>query len=142
MTACPNFLKQYHAAMIKALGEDAKKINAKVGSIMAYSWADTAGKINNAAEFAQSFENYLKDVLEFADHVKVNCDDKNYTLDVKGCIICHGNEILRKEGVATACPIVQAAKYAAVKKLGKNLITKGVDKPGIVGECTIKYEFE
>ncbi|MBU4374862.1 MAG: hypothetical protein KJ714_10615, partial [Euryarchaeota archaeon] len=102
----------------------------------------TAGKINNAAEFAQSFENYLKDVLEFADHVKVNCDDKNYTLDVKGCIICHGNEILRKEGVATACPIVQAAKYAAVKKLGKNLITKGVDKPGIVGECTIKYEFE
>lgn len=142
MTSCQNFLKQYHAAMIKALGEDAKKINAKVGSIMADSWADKAGKTNNAAEFAQSFENYLKDVLEFADHVKVKCDDKNYTLDIKGCIICHGNEILRKEGVATACPIVQAAKYAAVKKLGKNLITKGVDKPGIVGECTIKYEFE
>ncbi len=70
--------------MIKALGEDAKKINAKVGSIIADSWADKAGKTNNTAEFAQSFENYLKDVLEFADHVKVKCDDKNYTLDICG----------------------------------------------------------
>jgi hypothetical protein len=48
--------------------------------------------------------------------------------------------MLRKEGVATACPIMQAAKYAAVKKLGKDVITKGVEKPGPVGECIMRFE--
>jgi hypothetical protein len=141
-TTSLNFFKQYHSTMIKALGEDAKKVNAKVGSIMADSWADKAGKMNSNSEFAHSFEDYLQNKLEFAKNVKINCDEKIYTLDIKGCAICHGNEILRNEGVATACPIVQAAKYAAVKKLGRNVITKGVDKPGVVGECTIKFEFE
>ncbi len=136
-----NFIKQYHSTMIKALGEDAKKVNAKVGSILADNWAENAGNFNNNTEFAQSFENYLKK-LEFADEVRVNCNEKNYTLDIKGCVICHGNEILRKEGIPTACPIMQAAKYAAVKKIGRNVITKGVEKPGVVGECTIKFELE
>ncbi len=142
MTTSLNFFKQYHSTVIKALGEDAKKVNAKVGSILADKWADKAGEINNNGEFAESFEDYLKNQLEFAKQVKVRCDDKNYSLDIKGCAICHGNEILRKEGVATACPIMQAAKYAAVKKIGRNVITKGVEKPGVVGECTIKFELE
>lgn len=142
MTTSLNFIKQYHSTVIKALGEDAKKVNAKVGSIFADNWADNAGKLNDNHEFAQSFEDYLKNQLEFAKYVKVNCDEKDYSLDIKGCVICHGNEILRREGIATACPIVQAAKYAAVKKLGRNVITKGVDKPGIVGQCTIKLELE
>jgi len=142
MTTSLNFFKQYHSTVIKALGDDAKKVNAKVGSIFADNWADKAGEIKNQGEFAKSFENYLKYELEFAKYVKVNCDENNYTLDIKGCAICHGNEILRKEGMATACPIVQAAKYAAVKKIGRNVITRGVDKPGTVGECTIKFELE
>ncbi len=142
MTTSLNFFKQYHSTMIKALGEDAKKVNAKVGSIFADSWADNAGTFKDNEEFAQSFEDYLKNQLEFAKHVKVNCNEKDYSLNIKGCVICHGNEILRYEGIATACPIVQAAKYAAVKKLGRNVITKGVDKPGTVGECTIKFELE
>ena len=136
-----NFFKQYHSTVIKALGEDAKKVNAKIGSIMADIWVDSTGKFNNNAEFAQSFENYLKE-LQFANYVKINCEEKNYILDIKGCVICHGNEILRKEGIATACPIIQAAKYAAVKKIARNVISKGVDKPGTVGECTIKFELE
>ncbi|CAG0995648.1 hypothetical protein METP2_02896 [Methanosarcinales archaeon] len=142
MTTSLNFFKQYHSTVIKALGEDAKKVNAKVGSIFADNWADKAGDLKSNDEFAKSFEDYLKKDLEFAKHVKVNCDENNYTLDIKGCAICHGNEILRREGMATACPIVQAAKYAAVKKIGRNVITRGVDKPGIVGECTIKFELE
>jgi len=47
---------------------------------------------------------------------------------------CHGNEVLRKEGMATACHS-PGCKYAAVKKIGRNVITKGVEKPGVVGEC-------
>ena len=142
MTTSLKFFKQYHSTVIKALGEDAKKVNAKVGSMFADNWIDKAGAIKNNTEFAQSFEDYLNDQLEFAKYVKVHCDEKDYSLDIKGCSICHGNEILRKEGVATACPIVQAAKYAAVKKTGRNVITKGVDKPGTVGECTIMFELE
>ncbi len=142
MTTSLNFFKQYHSTVIKALGEDAKKVNAKVGSIFADNWAEKAGDINSNTAFAESFGKYLMNDLEFAESVKVQCDEKNYTLDIKGCAICHGNEILRKEGVATACPIVQAAKYAAVKKIGRGVITKGVDKPGVVGECTIKFELE
>jgi hypothetical protein len=142
MTTSLNFFKQYHSTVIKALGEDAKKVNAKVGSIFADNWAANAGDFKDNSKFAKSFEDYLKNQLEFAKHVKVNCDDKNYTLEIKGCAICHGNEILRTEGLATACPIVQAAKYAAVKKIGRNVITKGIDKPGIVGECFMKFELE
>ena len=142
MTTSLNFFRQYHSIVIKALGEDAKKVNAKVGSIIAENWADKTGDIKNNQEFAESFENYLKNELEFARNVKINCDENNYTLAIKGCAICHGNEILRKEGIATACPIVQAAKYAAVKKIKRNVITKGVDKPGTVGDCTIKFGLE
>ena len=105
MTVNLDFFKQYHSTVIKALGEDAKKVNAKIGSIMADRWIDNTGKFNNNAEFVQSFEDYLKE-LQFADYVKVNCDEKNYILDIKGCVICHGNEILRKEGIATACPTI------------------------------------
>ncbi len=92
--------------------------------------------------FKQYHSTVIKALGEDAKNVKVNCDEKDYILDIKGCAICHGNEILRKEGLATACPIVQAAKYAAVKKLGRNVITKGVDKPGTVGECIIRFELE
>ncbi len=142
MTTSLNFFKQYHSTVIKALGEDSKKINARMGAIISEKWAEKSGDFKNSDEFARSFENYLKNDLEFAKYVKVNCDEKTYSLDIKGCAICHGNEILRKEGIATACPIVQAAKYAAVKKMGKNVITKGVEKPGVVGECRIMFEFE
>lgn len=142
MTTSNNFFKQYHSTVIKALGEDAKKVNAKVGSIFADNWAANTGDLKDNSEFAKSFEDYLKNNLGFAEQVKVKCDEKNYTIDVKGCVICHGNEILRKEGVATACPIVQTAKYAAVKKVGRNVITKGIDKPGTVGECIMKFELE
>ena len=142
MTTSLNFFKQYHSTVIKALGEDAKKVNAKVGSIFADNWAANAGDFKDNNEFAKSFEDYLKNQLEFAKHVKVYCDEKNYSLEIKGCSICHGNEILRKDGMATACPIVQAAKYAAVKKIGRNVITKGVEKPGVVGECVLKFELE
>lgn len=136
-----NFFSQYHSIVIKSLGEDAKKVNAKIGSIIADRWIDNTQKFNSNTEFAQSFENYLKD-LEFANYVKINCDEKNYILDIKGCVICHGNEILRKEGISTVCPIIQAAKYAEVKKIGRNAITRGVYKSGIVGECTIRFELE
>jgi len=141
MTVSLDFSKQYHAIIVKALGEDAKKINSKIGQIIVNDWLNNVGALNDNIEFAQSFENYLGQ-LGFAQHVKVYCNKKDYTLDIKGCIICHGNEILRKENIPTMCPIIQAAKYAALKKLGRNVTTKGVEKSGIIGECIIRFELE
>lgn len=141
MTVNLDFFKQYHAIIVKALGEDAKKINAKIGQIIVNDWLNNAGTLKDNIEFSQSFEYYLRQ-LGFAQYVRVYCDKKDYTLDIKECAICHGNEILRKEGVPTMCPIIQASKYAALKKLGRNVTTKGVEKSGIVGECVIKFELE
>jgi len=40
MTTSLKFFKQYHIKVIKALGEDAKKVNAKVGSMFADNWIE------------------------------------------------------------------------------------------------------
>jgi hypothetical protein len=136
-----NFLKEYHSTVVKAAGEHAKKLNTKMGIIMANKFCANTSNFNNEEEFAQNFENYLKE-LEFAEKVNVYCDKENYILKIKGCDVCHGNEILRQEGIGTACPIVQTAKYAMLKKMRKNVILDGVDKPGPVGECAIRFELE
>jgi len=141
MTESLDFFKQYHAIIVKALGEDAKKINAKIGQIIVDDWLNNTEAFKDNIEFVQSFENYLGQ-LGFAQHVRIDLNENNYILSIKGCAICHGNEILRKENIPTICPIIQAAKYAAVKKLGRNVTTKGVEKSGVVGECIIKFELE
>jgi hypothetical protein len=136
-----NFLKEYHSTVVKAAGENAKNLNIKMGIIMANKWVDDTAKFDNNKEFGDFFESYLRE-LGFAESVNVNCDEENYTIDIKGCLICHGNEILRQEGIGTACPIVQTAKYAMVKKMGRNVVIKGIDKPGSVGECVIRFGLE
>jgi hypothetical protein len=103
MTTSLNFFKQYHSTVIKALGKDAKKMNAKVGSIMADNWADKAGNINSNSEFAKNFENYLKYQLEFAKYVKVNCDEKDYMLDIKGCCSKKAWEKCNNQGCGQTC---------------------------------------
>lgn len=142
MTVSLNFFKQYHAFIVKALGEDSKKVSIKIGQAIADSWLSNVGTFKDNTEFAQSFENYLRYQLSFATHVRVHCSENDYILSIKGCAICHGNEILRKENAQTMCPIIQAARHAAVKGLAKNVITKGIGKSGVIGECVIELELE
>ena len=136
-----NFLKEYHSTVVKAAGENAKKLNTKIGIIMADKFDANTPNFNNTKDFTQKFENYLKN-LEFADQVSIYCDEKDYMLKIKGCEICHGNEILRQEGIGTACPIVQMAKYSIVKKMRKNVTLNGIDKPGPIGECVMRFTLE
>lgn len=143
MTVSLNFFKQYHSNIIKALGDDAKKVNAKVGSIIADQWlAKEHENLEDTEVFKAELEDYLLNDLEFAREVHVDTDGKNLDITVNGCAICHGNEILRQEGMATACPIVQASKYSVVKGMKKNVVMKGVDKPGVVGDCIIRFELQ
>ena len=143
MAVSLNFFKQYHRNIVKALGDDAKKTNAKVGSIMADQWLSKEhGDIKDPQVFSKDFEDYLLNDLEFAKEVNVSTDGNELDITVKGCAICHGNELLRQEGMASACPIVQTSKYAIVKGMKKNVTMKGVDKPGVVGDCIIRYELQ
>ncbi len=143
MTVSLNFFKQYHSNIVKALGKDAKKVNAKVGSIMADKWlVSEHADLQDPKNFKDEFENYLLNELEFAKEVDVDMQSNDLNITVKGCAICHGNEILRQEGMETACPIVQTSKYAVVKGLKKNVTMKGVDKPGVVGDCIIRFELQ
>lgn len=136
-----NFLRQYHSSVVKAAGEEAKRLNTRIGIIMADRWDDNTRRFDSNEEFSLNFENYLRD-LEFAECTNVHCVEKSYIINIKGCEICHGNETLRQEGIKPMCPIVQIAKYAMVKKMRKNVILDGIDKPGPVGECVIRFELE
>lgn len=143
MSVSLNFFKKYHSTIVKALGDDAKKVNAKVGSIMADQWlSHVDADIEDPLVFSNEFENYLLNELEFSKGVIVSTNGKDMNVAITGCGICHGNEVLRQEGMNTACPIVQTSKYAIVKGMKKNVILKGVEKPGVVGECVIKFELQ
>ncbi|MCL7415347.1 MAG: hypothetical protein M8349_04720 [ANME-2 cluster archaeon] len=143
MTFSLNFFKQYHCNIVKALGDDAKKVNAKVGALMADTWlAKELDDLQDPDTFKKEFKEYLLNELEFAKEVNVDIEGKDLDITVKGCGICHGNEMLRQEGIATACPIVQTSKYAIVKGMKNNVAMKGVDKPGVVGECVIRFELQ
>ena len=39
-------------------------------------------------------------------------------------------------------PNCSGSQIRCSKEAGGNVITKGVNKPGTVGECTIKFEFD
>ncbi|MFQ6056185.1 MAG: hypothetical protein ACE5J9_09940 [Methanosarcinales archaeon] len=135
-----DFFKKYHRAVCLSLGDEIKKVNAKIGSIFANDFLDSLDtELEYVEDFANSFERYLTD-LNFADTVKVTCTQNDYNIDITGCCICHGNELLRQEKKQTACPILQTANYAMLKSMGKNVKTKGVKKTGVVGECTLQYE--
>lgn len=138
------FFAAYHASVFEALGEDAVKYNAKIGSLLANRWIKTVGTLpSNSAEFKEAMEAYMKGPFRFADIAELNFkDDGTAELYVKGCDICQGNEILRNSGGKGSCPISQMLKSAMGKGLKKHVELTGSTKPGPVGECYLKYKVE
>jgi hypothetical protein len=131
------FIKQYHRALVLALGKDIKSTNAKIGSILAEQWAATQN--NGGYDFKNSYQQYLQQ-LGFADTVNVRLTDTTCEVDIKGCALCPGNELLRREKKETMCPILKTTGYALLKATGKKVKINKPQKNGIVGECTLKYE--
>lgn len=138
------FFAAYHASVFEALGEDAPKYNAKIGSLLANRWIKRLESLPaDSAEFKKAIEAYMQGPFSFADIAEMTFkEDGTAQLYVKGCDICQGNELLRNEGGKGYCPISQMLKSAMGKALKKRVELTGSEKPGPVGECYLKYKVD
>ena len=137
------FFAAYHAAVFEALGEDAPKMNAKIGALLANAWLKKLAILpSESAEFKEALEEWMSGPFKFADISELTFKDGGATLYVKGCDICQGNEILRNGGGKGYCPISQLVKSAMGKGLKKSVELKGSEKPGPVGECFLHYKID
>ncbi|MBN2168379.1 MAG: hypothetical protein JW738_03980 [Actinobacteria bacterium] len=136
------FVKKYHKALVMANKNDIEKMKPKIASQWVKEWMEQLdGKITDEQEFTARFEEFLSDELGFADISKVSIDDGHLLIDVQGCAICPGNELLREAGEDTMCPILSTGLMSINRVLGKKATLEGVDKEGKeVGYCTIKYD--
>ena len=120
------------------------KIKPKIASEWINEWtAEVGDSITDPDEFTVKFEDFLTNGLGFADESKVTITGDEMVVDVAGCIICPGNDILKKAGEETLCPITPAGMMAISRVLGKKATLEGVNKEGKpVGWCQITYKLE
>jgi len=144
MKNAEEFMKKYHVAVARANMSQLDKIKPKIASEWINEWmTEVGGSITDEEEFRSKFDGFLTDGLGFADESKVTIAGDELTIDVGGCIICPGNDILKKAGEEALCPIAPTGMMAISRVLGKKATLEGVDKEGKpVGWCQIKYKLE
>lgn len=138
------FMKRYHVAIGRATQSQLDKLKPKIASEWINEWMQEVGSsITDPEEFRVSFEEFLTDGLQFADDSKVTIEGDELILDIGGCVICPGNDILKKAGEEALCPITPTGLMAISRVLGKKATLVGVNKEGKpVGYCQIKYKLE
>jgi len=138
------FVSLYHAAVIEAIGKDADTINVKIGIHLANHFLKQIGKMpESEIEFKEAIETFFKRMFPFAEIAQMTFNqDGTAVLYVKGCMICHGNSILRSQGGKGYCPVCHLVKSSLAKGLKKRIELTGTEKPGPVGECFLKYKAE
>jgi hypothetical protein len=144
MKDAEEFFKKYHVAVARANMSQLDKVKPKIASEWINEWMTEVGdSITDEEEFRAKFEEFLTDGLGFADESKVKVTGDELTVDIGGCIICPGNDILKKAGEEALCPITPTGMMAISRVLGKKATLEGVDKEGKpVGWCQIKYKLE
>jgi hypothetical protein len=138
------FFKKYHVAIARANQKDLDKIKPKIASEWINEWMEeTGGQITDPDEFKAKFEQFLTEGLGFADESKVTITDDGLVIDIGGCMICPGTDILKKAGEEALCPIAPTGLMAISRVLGKKATLDVVDKEGKpVGWCQIRYKLE
>jgi hypothetical protein len=136
------FFKKYHRAVVKANSKDLEKLKSKIGSEWAEEFRSRTGAKLEGEEFNKSMEDYLENGLRFCDKVKVEGEGDSLSVEVKGCHICHGNELLKAEGEPALCPIVPTGLFSIYRVSGRKATLEEVRKPGVVGECEICYRLD
>ena len=134
------FFKKYHRAVVKANVKDVEKVKAKIGSEWAEEFRRQTGTKLEGEEFKRALEDYLLKELRFCDHVAVKGEDDDLSIEVRGCHICHGNEVLKNEGEPALCPIVPTGLFSISRVGGRKASLNEVTKNGVVGECEIFYK--
>jgi hypothetical protein len=134
--------KRYHVAVVKSNQDNVEKLKAKIGSEWASDFQEKSGKIEGNEEFCRGLEQYLQDDLCLCDTVEAEETGEELSVAIKGCHICFGNDELRKQDLKVMCPIIPTGLQSLSKVHGKKATLKGVDKTGVVGECTIRYTLQ
>jgi hypothetical protein len=131
-------------AVARANKSDMDKVKPKIASEWINQWMEeVGGGVTDEEEFRAKFEEFLAEGLSFADDSKVSIEGDELIIDIGGCIICPGNDILKKAGDEALCPITPTGMMAISRVLGKKSTLVGVDKEGKpVGYCQIKYKLE
>lgn len=144
MSRGDRFLEKYHAAVVRANKTQVEKLKPRIASALITEWLEEVGrKITDEGEFSARFEEFLTEGLGFAEETRVSIEGDELTIDIEGCAICPGNEILRKAGEPTLCPITPTGLMAISRVLGKKATLLGVDKEGKpVGFCRISYRLK
>lgn len=140
-----DFLAKYHADLICALPEDeVEKVRIRLGGNLLQPFVDSlGGQSLTPEELAPRLERYLRDELQMADHAKVEVEGNQLSVEIKGCHLCHGNDLLRARGRQGCCPFAPGVNRALSKTLGASSRLEGVDKSsGRTGECVMRYTVE
>jgi hypothetical protein len=134
------FFNKYHRAVVKANSGEVEKLKSKIGSEWAKEFREKVDGNLEGDEFNQALEDYLINDLRFCEEANVKGDGDDLSIDVKGCHICHGNDVLKKEGEPALCPIVPTGLFS-ISRVGKRKASLDeVRKNGVVGECEICYK--
>ena len=138
-----DFLAQYHAAVVSTLPEeDAEKIRIRLGANLLQPFIDGLGEAAlPLPELKTRLEAYLRDELQMADFAEVTVQDNQLAVEIKGCHLCFGNDVLRAKGKKGFCPFAPGINRAVSKALNQSGHLQGVDKPsGLTGECVIRFQ--
>ena len=136
------YLAKYHADLICALPEeDVEKVRVKLGGALLQPFIDSLdGQPLDHAQVKPRLEAYLRDELAMADGVQVTVEGNEVTVEMSGCHLCHGNDLLRQRGKQGCCPFAPGINRALSRALKGGSRLEGVSKPtGKTGECVIKY---
>ena len=134
------FFKKYHRAVVKSNARDVEKLKSRIGSVWADEFRVKTGTKLEGEEFNRALEDYLGKELRFCNDVKVKGEGDEMSIEVAGCHICHGNEVLKSEGEPALCPIVPTGLFSISRVSDRKASLEGVRKNGVVGECEICYK--
>lgn len=136
------FFKRYHRAVVKANAKDLEKVKARIGSQWAEEFRSRTGTRLEGEEFNRALEDYLVNELRFCEEAHVSGSGDDLSIEIRGCHICHGNELLKAEGHPALCPIVPTGLFSISRVSGRKAGLREVRKNGAVGECEICYAVE
>lgn len=142
VTISRDLLARYHAEAVSALPEDeVEKFRIRLGANLFAPFVESLGEEPlPLSEVKERLERYLLDELHMADSAVVKTEGDELTVEIRGCHICHGNDLLRARGRQGVCPFAPGMNRALAKALGGSARLQGVDKAkGVTGECNIKY---
>jgi hypothetical protein len=134
------FFKKYHRAVVKSHAGGVEKLKARIGSEWAEEFRAQTGVSLEGEDFNRAFEDYLNNELRFCDRVSVKGEGDELSIEVRGCHICHGNELLKVEGEPALCPIVPTGLFSISRVSRRKASLHEVRKNGVVGECEICYQ--